>query len=146
MTHPARLLARAMEHHESDSEGSLIGMETLTNRLAGILDASGIRPDDLGLNSSEFERLGCLFEEHGPRGGERMEELSAARASLSARVLLGLVCGALLGAYGCDKEASTAGTRHKVAGLQSLHEVHAPAAPSPASSAPAPAPNKPAPA
>ena len=65
VTHPARLLARAMEHHESDSEGSLIGMETLTNRLAGILDASGIRPDDLGLNSSEFERLGCLFEEHG---------------------------------------------------------------------------------
>ena len=65
VTHPARLLARAMEHHESDSEGSLIGMGTLTNRLAGILDSSGIRPDDLGLNSSEFERLGYLFEEHG---------------------------------------------------------------------------------
>ena len=65
VTHPARLLARAMEHHESESEGSLIGMGTLTHRLAGILDESGIRPDDLGLNSSEFERLGCLFEEHG---------------------------------------------------------------------------------
>lgn len=65
MTHPARLLARAMEHHESEAEGSLIGMGTLTHRLAGILDVSGIRPDDLGLNSSEFERLGCLFEEHG---------------------------------------------------------------------------------
>ena len=65
VTHPARLLARAMEHHESDSEGSLIGMGALTDRLAGILDATGIRPDDLGLNSSEFERLGCLFEEHG---------------------------------------------------------------------------------
>ena len=65
MTHPARLLARVMEHHEFESEGSLIGMGTLTHRLAGILDASGIRPDDLGLNSSEFERLGCLFEEHG---------------------------------------------------------------------------------
>jgi len=65
LTHPARLLAHAMEHHESESEGSLIGMGTLTHRLAGILDASGIRPDDLGLNSSEFERLGCLFEEHG---------------------------------------------------------------------------------
>ena len=54
-----------MEHHESESEGSLIGMGTLTHRLADILDASGIGPDDLGLNSSEFERLGCLFEEHG---------------------------------------------------------------------------------
>ena len=64
VTHPARLLARAMEHHGSESEGSLIGMGTLTHRLADIIDSSGIRPDDLGLNSSEFERLGCLFEEH----------------------------------------------------------------------------------
>ena len=65
ITHPARLLARAMEHHEIDSEGSLIGMGALTQRLSDMLSASGIRPDDLGLNSSEFERLGCLFEEHG---------------------------------------------------------------------------------
>lgn len=88
VTHPARLLARAMEHHGSESEGSLIGMGTLTHRLADILDSSGIRPDDLGLNSSEFERLGCLFEEHEDlnnardayeaslRGGHRYDAMS----------------------------------------------------------------------
>ena len=71
VTHPARLLARAMEHHESDPEGSLIGMSNLTHRLAGILDTSGIRPDDLGLNPIEFERLGCLFEEDGDLNNAR---------------------------------------------------------------------------
>ena len=76
VTHPARLLARAMEHHGSESEGSLIGMGTLTHRLADILDSSGIRSDDLELNSSEFERLGRLFEEH--------EDLNNARDAYEA--------------------------------------------------------------
>ena len=40
-------------------------MGTLTHRLADILDASGIRPDDLGLNSSEFERLGVFSKSMG---------------------------------------------------------------------------------
>ena len=64
ISHPARLLAMALENDEADSDDSLIAMGSLTRRLGIMLDSTGVRPDDLSLTSSQFERLGSLFEEH----------------------------------------------------------------------------------
>ena len=54
----------ALENDEADSDDSLIAMGSLTRRLGIMLDSTGVRPDDLSLSSSQFERLGSLFEEH----------------------------------------------------------------------------------
>ena len=64
VSHPAALLAAALENDEGDPKDSLIAMGSLTKRLSAMLDSIGIRPDDLSLSSSQFERLGSLFEEH----------------------------------------------------------------------------------
>ena len=64
ISHPARLLAMALENDEADSDESLIAMGNLTRRLGAMFDSTGVRPDDLTLTSSQFERLGSLFEEH----------------------------------------------------------------------------------
>ena len=64
ISHPARLLAMALENDVADSDESLIAMGNLTRRLGAMLDSTGVRPDDLTLTSSQFERLGSLFEEH----------------------------------------------------------------------------------
>ena len=49
ISHPARLLAMALENDEADSDESLIAMGNLTRRLGAMLDSTGVRPDDLTL-------------------------------------------------------------------------------------------------
>jgi len=88
ITHPARLLANSMEHDGHNTEKSLIASSSLTNRLKELLESCGVRPDDLSLTPSQFERLGSLFEdqkfhrlardayEASLRGGHRLPAMS----------------------------------------------------------------------
>ena len=64
LTASSEITCNGLENDEADSDESLIAMGNLTRRLGAMFDSTGVRPDDLTLTSSQFERLGSLFEEH----------------------------------------------------------------------------------